>query len=164
MNKPWETPDAGKMKREYPDRPIVGVGAVIIDRGRVLLVKRGSPPMLGQWTIPGGVVELGETLRSAAERETQEETGLTVHAGQVIEVIDRILPGDDGRTQFHYVLVDFLCSVVQGEARAGSDAAEVAWAAENELESFKLEKTALEVIAKAFGQAPLGAKSYPPHT
>ena len=78
------------MKREYPDRPIVGVGAVIIDRGRVLLVKRGSPPMLGQWTIPGGVVELGETLRSAAEREAQEETGLTVEVGEVIEVIDRI--------------------------------------------------------------------------
>ena len=140
------------MKREYPDRPIVGVGAVIIDRGRVLLVRRGSPPMLGQWTIPGGVVELGETLRSAAEREAQEETGLTVHVGEVIEVIDRILPGDDGRTQFHYVLIDFLCSVVQGEARAGSDAAEVAWAAENELEKFKLEKKALEVIREAFAQ------------
>jgi 8-oxo-dGTP diphosphatase len=152
MNKPKETPESGKMKREYPDRPIVGVGAVIIDRGRVLLVKRGSPPMLGQWTIPGGVVELGETLRSAAEREAQEETGLTVHVGEVIEVIDRILPGDDGRTQFHYVLVDFLCSVVQGEARAGSDAAEVAWAAENELEKFKLEKKALEVIRKAVAQ------------
>jgi len=152
MNKPKETPEGGKIKREYPDRPIVGVGAVIIDRGRVLLVKRGSPPMLGQWTIPGGVVELGETLRSAAEREAQEETGLTVQVGEVIEVIDRILPGDDGRTQFHYVLVDFLCSVVQGEARAGSDAAEVAWAAENELEKFKLEKKALEVIRKAVAQ------------
>jgi len=152
MNKPKETPEGGKIKREYPDRPIVGVGAVIIDRGRVLLVKRGSPPMLGQWTIPGGVVELGETLRSAAEREAQEETGLTVHVGEVIEVIDRILPGDDGRTQFHYVLVDFLCSVVQGEARAGSDAADVAWAAENELEKFKLEKKALEVIRKAVAQ------------
>jgi len=152
MNKPKETPEGGKMKREYPDRPIVGVGAVIIDRGRVLLVRRGSPPMLGQWTIPGGVVELGETLRSAAEREAQEETGLTVHVGEVIEVIDRILPGDDGRTQFHYVLIDFLCSVVQGEAQAGSDAAEVAWAAENELEKFKLEKKALEVIREAFAQ------------
>lgn len=149
MNKPRETP-AGKMQREYPDRPIVGVGAVIIDRGRVLLVKRGSPPMLGQWTIPGGVVELGEMLRSAAEREAQEETGLTVHVGEVIEVIDRILPGDDGRTQYHYVLVDFLCRVREGEARAGSDAAEVAWAVENELESFKLEKISVEVISKAF--------------
>jgi 8-oxo-dGTP diphosphatase len=164
MNKPRETPGAGKMKREYPDRPIVGVGAVIIDRGRVLLVKRGSPPMVGQWTIPGGVVELGETLRSAAEREAQEETGLTVDAGEVIEVVDRILPGDDGRTQYHYVLVDFLCRVREGEARAGSDAAEVAWAAENELESFKLEKTAVEVIFKALRLARPGAKSYPPQT
>src|SRR6476660_155688 len=111
MNKPKETPEGGKMKREYPDRPIVGVGAVIIDRGRVLLVKRGSPPMLGQWTIPGGVVELGETLRSAAEREAQEETGLNVRAGEVLEVIDRIVPGEDGRPQYHYVLVDFLCTV-----------------------------------------------------
>jgi len=137
------------MKREYPDRPIVGVGAVIINQGRVLLVKRGSPPMLGQWTIPGGVVELGETLRSAAEREAREETGLTVRAGEVIEVIDRILPGKDGRTQYHYVLVDFLCHVLEGELSAGSDAADVAWAAKDELERFKLEKTAVEVILKA---------------
>jgi 8-oxo-dGTP diphosphatase len=125
---------------------------VIIDRGRVLLVKRGSPPMLGQWTIPGGVVELGETLRSAAEREAQEETGLTVHAGEVIEVIDRILPDESGRPQYHYVLVDFLCAVVGGEASAGSDAADAAWATEHELEKFKLEKKALEVIRKAFAQ------------
>src|SRR5216683_3596580 len=141
------------MKREYPDRPIAGVGAVIINQGRVLLVKRGSPPMLGQWTIPGGVVELGETLRSAAEREAREETGLTVRAGEVIEVIDRILPGKDGRTQYHYVLVDFLCHVLEGELSAGSDAADVAWAAEDELEAFKLEKTAVEVILKAFSLA-----------
>lgn len=140
------------MKREYPDRPIVGVGAVIVNQGRVLLVKRGSPPMVGQWTIPGGVVELGETLRFAAEREAREETGLTVKAGEVIEVIDRILPGKDGRTQYHYVLVDFLCSVVEGEPRAGSDAADVAWAGKDELEKFKLEKMALEVIRKAFAQ------------
>ena len=137
------------MKREYPDRPIVGVGAVIVNEGRVLLVKRGSPPMLGQWTIPGGVVELGETLRVAAEREAREETGLIVQAGEVIEVIDRILPGKDGRTQYHYVLVDFLCRVLEGELSAASDAADVAWASEGELERFKLEKTAVEVISKA---------------
>jgi 8-oxo-dGTP diphosphatase len=139
-------------QREYPDRPIVGVGAVIVHQQRVLLVKRGSPPMVGQWTIPGGVVELGETLRFAAEREAQEETGLTVKAGEVVEVIDRILPGKDGRTQYHYVLVDFLCSVAGGEAIAGSDAADVAWAAEDELEKFKLEKTVVEVIRKAITQ------------
>jgi 8-oxo-dGTP diphosphatase len=140
------------MKREYPDRPIVGVGAVIVDQGRVLLVKRGSPPLAGQWTIPGGVVELGETLRAAAEREAREETGLTVRAGEVIEVIDRILPGENGRPQYHYVLVDFLCSFLEGEVCAGSDAAEVAWAGEDELEKFKLEKTAVEVIIKAISR------------
>jgi 8-oxo-dGTP diphosphatase len=147
-------------QREYPDRPIVGVGAVIVHQQRVLLVKRGSPPMVGQWTIPGGVVELGETLRFTAEREAQEETGLTVKAGEVVEVIDRILPGKDGRTQYHYVLVDFLCSVVGGEAIAGSDAADVAWAAEDELEKFKLEKIAVEVIRKALAQEKTSENDY----
>jgi len=137
------------MKREYPDRPIVGVGAVIVDQGRVLLVKRGSPPMARQWTIPGGVVELGETLRAAAEREAREETGLTVRAGEVIDVIDRILPGENGRPQYHFVLVDFLCTVVEGKVCAGSDAAEAAWAGEDELEKFMLETKAMEVIQRA---------------
>jgi ADP-ribose pyrophosphatase YjhB (NUDIX family) len=141
------------MKREYPDRPIVGVGAVIVDHHRVLLARRGNPPMMGQWTIPGGVVELGETLRSAAEREALEETGLTVRAGEVLEVIDRIVAGEDGGTQYHYVLVDFLCTVLEGELRAGSDAAEVAWVSQDGVEKYKLEKTAVEVITKAFAQA-----------
>lgn len=140
------------MKREYPDRPIVGVGAVIVDQGRVLLSRRGSAPLKGQWSLPGGVVELGETLRAAVERESLEETGLIVEAREVLEVFDRIIPGSDGRTQFHYVLVDFLCSVKGGELRAGGDVTEVAWAWEDELERFKVEKPALEVIAKAFRQ------------
>jgi 8-oxo-dGTP diphosphatase len=137
-------------KREYPDRPIVGVGAVIVDHGRVLLVKRGSPPLLGEWSLPGGVVELGETLRAAAEREAREETGLIVKAGEVLEVLDRIIPGKDNAPQYHYVLIDFLCVVQGGELRAGGDAADVAWASESELEKFKLEQPALEVIRKAF--------------
>jgi len=140
------------MKREYPDRPIVGVGAVIVDaeRRRVLLVKRGAPPLMGEWSLPGGVVEIGETLRAAAEREAREETGLVIEAGEVLEVLDRIIPGEQGRAQYHYVLIDFLCRVNGGELRAGGDAADVAWAAEAELGTFELEKPALEVIRKAF--------------
>lgn len=145
------------MKREYPDRPIVGVGAVIIDSGSVLLVKRGSPPLLGQWSLPGGVVELGETLRSAAEREAREETGLVVKAGEVLEVLDRIIPGEGGRAQYHYVLIDFLCRTTGGDLLVGGDAADVAWASENDLEKFNLERPALQVIQKGFAQEQAGS-------
>lgn len=138
------------MKREYPDRPIVGAGAVIVERGRVLLVRRGSPPLLGEWSLPGGVVELGETLRAAAEREALEETGLIVKAGEALEVLDRIIPGKEAAPQYHYVLIDFLCSVEGGELRAGGDAADVAWAAEDELGKYNVEQPAVGVIRKAF--------------
>src|SRR5437868_1875839 len=137
-------------RREYPDRPIVGVGAVIIHQERVLLIKRGSPPLLGEWSLPGGVVELGETLRAAAEREAREETGLTVKAGEVLEVLDRIVPGQGDAPQYHYVLIDFLCTVKSGQLRAGSDAGDVCWVKENKLGKFKLEKPAAEVIRNAF--------------
>src|SRR5262245_19843120 len=135
--------------REYPDRPLVGVGAVIVHKNRVLLARRARSPLLGHWSLPGGVVELGETLRAAAEREALEETGLVVKAGEVLEVLDRIIPGENGRTQYHYVLVDFLCERTGGELRAGGDAAEVAWAAAEELAKYQLEQPALEVIRKA---------------
>jgi 8-oxo-dGTP diphosphatase len=138
------------MKRDYPDRPIVGVGAVIIDKRRVLLIKRGSPPLMGEWSLPGGVVELGETLRAAAEREAMEETGLLVKAGEVIEVLDRIVPDKAGAPQYHYVLIDFLCIVHGGELRAGGDAADARWAGEDELAEYKLEQPAVEVIKKGF--------------
>jgi 8-oxo-dGTP diphosphatase len=139
------------MKREYPDRPIVGVGAVIVNQGRVLLVKRGSPPLLGEWSLPGGVVELGETLRAAAEREALEETGLIVKAGEMLEVLDRIIPGKGAvAPQYHYVLIDFLCTVLGGELRAGGDAADAQWASEGDLARYKPEQPALDVIRKAF--------------
>lgn len=136
-------------RRDYPDRPIVGVGAVIIHDDRVVLVKRGSPPLQGEWSLPGGVVELGETLRAAAEREAREETGLMVKAGEVLEVLDRIIPGERGAPQYHYVLIDFLCTVEGGELVAGGDAADACWATPEELAKFKLESPALAVIRKA---------------
>ena len=138
------------MKREYPDRPIVGVGAVIVDRRHVMLVKRGRPPLIGQWSLPGGVVEIGETLRAAAEREALEETGLIVQAGEVLEVLDRIIPGENGRTQYHYVLIDFLCHYNGGSLCAGGDAAAAEWASEDDLDRYRLEQPAREVIRKAF--------------
>ncbi len=148
-------PAPPRSPREYPDRPIVGVGAVIVDHGRVLLVKRGSPPLLGEWSLPGGVVELGETLRAAAEREAREETGLIVKAGEVLEVLDRIIPGRDnaGAPQYHYVLIDFLCAVHGGELHAGGDAADVRWATQAELSAYSLESPAVSVIRKAFSAA-----------
>ncbi len=144
---------AAPPRRDYPDRPIVGVGAVIIHENRVVLIKRGSPPLQGRWSLPGGVVELGETLRTAVEREALEETGLIVKAGEVLEVLDRIIPGEGGAPQYHYVLIDFLCTVEGGELRAGGDAADVRWAAENGLKNYKLEKPALAVIGKAMSIA-----------
>ena len=144
------------MQREYPDRPIVGVGAVVIENGRVLLVKRAHPPLLGRWSLPGGVVELGETLRAATEREALEETGLAVHAEDVLEVLDRIVPGENGRTQYHYVLVDFLCRKTGGELRAGGDAADVAWAKWEELKEFGIEDPVLSVIKKGFEYSRIG--------
>ena len=138
------------MKRDYPDRPIVGVGAVIIDAGRALVVRRATEPLKGEWSIPGGVLELGETLRAGAVREALEETGLTVEAGEVLEVFDRIITDPDGRTRYHYVLVDFLCCRLSGEAHAGSDVSEVRWITATELESFAIAESAAAVLRKGF--------------
>ena len=141
------------MKREYPDSPLVGVGAVIIDDGRVLLVKRGHPPLTGEWSIPGGVLELGETLREAAIREAREETCLTVKTAELLGVYDRVLRDDAGRTIYHFVLVDFLCCRVTGEAEAADDADEIGWFTLAEATELNLADDTAEVIRKAFEKA-----------
>jgi len=138
------------MKREYPDFPLVGVGAIIIEDGRVLLVKRGHPPLAGEWSIPGGVLEVGETLREAAIREAREETCLTVEPADLLGVYDRVLRDDDGRTVYHYVLIDFLCRRLRGEARAADDADEVRWFTLEEAGELALPEDTAEVIRLGF--------------
>jgi ADP-ribose pyrophosphatase YjhB (NUDIX family) len=138
------------MKREYPDQPLVGVGAIIIEAGRVVLVKRGHPPLAGEWSIPGGVLEVGETLRQAAVREAFEETGLEVEPADLLGVFDRVLRDQAGRTQYHYVLIDFLCRRISGEPRGAGDAAEARWFTREEVAGLSLAKDTAEVIQLGF--------------
>src|SRR5713226_6688451 len=141
------------MKREYPDSPLVGVGAIIIDNGRVLLVKRGHSPLAGEWSIPGGVLELGETLREAVIREAQEETCLTVETAELLGVYDRVLRDDKGRTLYHFVLIDFLCRRVAGEPQAADDADEVGWFTLPEVGALALPEDTAQVIRQGFEKA-----------
>ena len=134
------------MKREFPEQPIIGVGAIIVEDSRVLLVKRAHPPIAGQWSIPGGALEVGELVREAAVREVQEETGLIVEPGELLGVFDRVLRDLEQRVQYHYVLIDFFCRVAGGELRAASDATEVRWFTDSELEGLGLAEDTLGVI------------------
>lgn len=136
--------------REFPDHPVVGVGGILLDGERVLLVRRGREPLMGQWSIPGGVVEVGEALTDAVVREIREETGLEVRLLGLVEVLDRILRAADGRVQYHFVLIDYLCRPAGGELRASSDAAEVRWVERTELSAYALHPETLRVIEKAF--------------
>lgn len=138
------------MKREFPEVPLVGVGAIVIEGDRVLLVKRAHPPIQGQWSIPGGVLEVGELVREAAVREAREETGLIVEPGELLGVYDRILRDVEKRVQYHYVLIDFLCRRVGGELLAASDAAEVQWFRREELPALQLAEDTFDVIQKGF--------------
>jgi ADP-ribose pyrophosphatase YjhB (NUDIX family) len=137
-------------RREYPERPIIGVGGVVISDGRVLLVRRGGPPLQGQWSIPGGILESGETLIEGVRRELAEETGIDVRVRTLIEVFERIDRDPSGKSQYHFVVLDYLCEAVRGIALAGSDVSEVAWAAPFELEKYSLTEIAGRVIRKAF--------------
>ncbi|HYL85734.1 MAG TPA: NUDIX hydrolase [Candidatus Angelobacter sp.] len=141
--------------KEYPERPVVGVGGVIIDHGRTVLIRRGSEPLLGEWSIPGGALEIGETLQEGVARELLEETGIEVRVLDLIEVFDRIYPGNGGastqqRPRFHYVIADYLCESVGGKPCAGSDVTELAFATVEELTQFHLTETATRILKKAF--------------
>ena len=136
-------------RRQYPDRPIVGVGAVILDAGRVVLIKRRYEPLKGEWSLPGGGVEVGETLEAAVAREMEEETGLRVEVGPVIEVFDRIVRDDEQRVRYHYVLVDYLCWPIDGELRAGGDVDDAVLVDPAALAPFRLTTKAADVIARA---------------
>jgi len=138
------------MNREFPETPLVGVGAIVIEDARVLLVKRAHPPLQAQWSIPGGVLEVGELIREAAIREAGEETGLIVDPVELLGVYDRILRNPERRVQYHYVLIDFLCRKVGGELSAASDAAEVCWFTREELPALHLAEDTLDVVNKGF--------------
>jgi ADP-ribose pyrophosphatase YjhB (NUDIX family) len=163
---------SGKMRvnREYPDRPVIGVGGVVIENGRALLIRRGCEPLRGQWSIPGGVLELGETIEAGVARELREETGLEVRVVELIEVFERIFPGEKtsgsaletptpdpaarpAGPQYHFVILDYLCERVRGELCAGSDVTDAAFATEDELFRFQLTEAATRVLRKAFAMS-----------
>ena len=125
------------MNRRYPDRPFVSVGALVIDNGRALLIRRGKEPLKGEWSVPGGAVEIGETLAAAVKRELREETGLEAEVGEVVGVFDRIYPDANGRTEYHYILVDFLCRRTCGEARPAGDVDAAQWFSTAEVEALE---------------------------
>ena len=141
-------------ERRYPSRPLVGVGAVIFsDDGRVVLVKRKHEPLAGQWSLPGGMLELGESLEAGVAREMLEETGLHVEVGPVIEVFDRIMLDENSRVRYHFVLVDYLCWPIAGTLHAGSDVDAVALVAPGELASYQLTAKATQVIHRGLEMA-----------
>jgi 8-oxo-dGTP diphosphatase len=138
------------MKREYPDTPLVGVGAIIVEDGRVALVKRGHAPLAGEWSIPGGAMEVGETVREAAAREACEETGLKVEVLELLGIYDRLLRDEEGRVRYHYLLVDFLCRRVSGDLCAAGDADDVRWFTAEEVKHLPLPEDTAEVIRQGF--------------
>jgi 8-oxo-dGTP diphosphatase len=124
--------------RRYPDRPLLGVGAVVFHEGKVLLIERGQEPLKGWWTVPGGLVETGERLEAAVRRETLEETGLIVKPVAVAALFQRITPDLEGRTEFHYVIVDYLCELEAGTVQAASDVAKAGWFTLDETKRLKM--------------------------
>lgn len=138
------------LKREYPEAPLVGVGVVILKSDSIVLVERGKEPKAGIWTIPGGLVEVGESVRGAAYREVLEECNIPIELGDVISVVDLIKHDDSGDVQYHYVLIDFFARYVDGELEAGSDVKAVKWVSKDQLDSYDIPEITRKVIEKAF--------------
>lgn len=145
------------MNRRYPDRPVASVGAVVVGPEGVLLIRRGQPPLQGEWSLPGGAVETGETLAAAVAREVREEAGIDVEVGPLLDVFDRVHMDADGRVEYHYVLIDFLCRYTGGTLQGASDAMEACWAAPDSLPGYRLSDAALGVIRKGLELAGLPA-------
>jgi len=141
------------MKRRYPDRPLVGVGAIIFREDRALLVQRGREPAYGKWSVPGGLVELGESLQDAVRREVREEVGLEVKVRDLIAVLDRVIPDAEGRVEYHYILLDFLCESEEGEPVAGSDVLNCVFEPLAALDRYPLTEGTLQVIRQAIEHA-----------
>jgi 8-oxo-dGTP diphosphatase len=147
------------MQREFPETPLVGVGGVVVDAGRVLLVRRGREPLKGHWSLPGGLLEVGEALTTGVAREVLEETGLMVQPVELVELLERIHRAGD-RVQYHYVIADYLCRVVGGELKAASDADEARWVERAEwdgpnedLGALKLDPVMVRVIEAGWQRA-----------
>jgi ADP-ribose pyrophosphatase YjhB (NUDIX family) len=137
------------MKRKYPKHPLAGVGGVVIHRNRALLIRRGSEPLKGEWSIPGGMLELGEELAAGVERELKEETGLDVEPLECILVFDRIMR-EGKRVKYHYVIVDFLCRRKRGRLRPASDVVDARWVRREDLPQYHLTDMATSLILLAF--------------
>jgi ADP-ribose pyrophosphatase YjhB (NUDIX family) len=140
----------GRDDRRYPKRPLIGVGAIILQRDRVLMALRGKQPLEGWWSLPGGLLEIGESLADAVRREVREETGLEVKPAGVIEIFERIIRDPKGVPEYHYVLVDYLCRTSGGSLRAASDARAVEWVRRSDLPNLRITEGTLPVIEKAF--------------
>jgi ADP-ribose pyrophosphatase YjhB (NUDIX family) len=136
------------MAREYPAHPVVGVGAVVVREGRALIVRRAHEPRKGEWSLPGGLLDLGESLVDAARREVREETGLDVEVGPMIETFDRVHRDGEGRIRYHFVIVDFVCWSREGDAVAGSDAEAVAWVTADQIDAYGVNAHAKAVILR----------------
>jgi ADP-ribose pyrophosphatase YjhB (NUDIX family) len=136
--------------RRYPDRPFLGIGALIFDDDSILLAERGHEPLKGWWSLPGGILETGETLIEGIKREVLEETGLEVEPEAIFEIFERIMPDAEGRTEYHYVLIDYTCRVIGGALEAGSDVSHAVWVREEDLVAYQITEGTLAVVQRAF--------------